>query len=139
MRITADINVLVSATYWVGESFLIMELVDKGRVENIVSHAIMNDYAEACNDEELIEKVARFGLVASKSAEKITAMSILVHPREKLKVVKDDPDDNKIIEAAVEGKADYIVSYDNHLLKLKEFKDIKIIPPKQFLDLLSKN
>ncbi|MEK6983355.1 MAG: putative toxin-antitoxin system toxin component, PIN family [Nanoarchaeota archaeon] len=138
IKITADINVLVSATYWAGEAYDTLELVESGKIDNIVLHEIMNDYKETWDDDELIEKVSKFSLIASKSAEKITAMSILVHPREKLNVVKDDPDDDKIIEAAVEGKVDYIVSYDNHLLKLKEYRGIKIVTPKQFLNLFRK-
>ena len=62
--------------------------------------------------------------------------SIIVHPKSKFNVVKDDPDDDKIIEAAVEGKAEYIITQDNHLLKLKEFKGIKIVTPKDFLELI---
>jgi len=56
-----------------------------------------------------------------------------VIPLEKLVIIKDDPDDNKILECAKAGKVEIIVSNDNHLLKLKEFKRIKIITPKEFL------
>lgn len=48
-------------------------------------------------------------------------------------IVEDDPDDNKIIECAVEGDVDYVISYNKHLLKLKEFKGIKIVKPEEFL------
>ena len=46
--------------------------------------------------------------------------------------MKDDPNDNLFVETAVAGNADYIVSQDKHLLKLKEFKKIKIITPEEF-------
>ncbi len=62
--------------------------------------------------------------------------SEIVVPSRKISVVKDDPDDNKFIEAAVEGKADCIVTQDKHLLKLKEFRKIKIITPDEFIKLL---
>ena len=48
-------------------------------------------------------------------------------------VVKEDPDDNKIIECAIESEAEYILSYDNHLLRLKEYLGIKIIKPEEAL------
>ena len=51
-------------------------------------------------------------------------------------IVKDDPKDNIFIETAVAGNADYLISQDNHLLKLKEFKGIKIITPEEFLRVL---
>jgi len=64
----------------------------------------------------------------------------LVQPKEKINAVADDPSDNIHIEAAVEGKCEYIVSGDKkHLLKLKEFRGIKIVTPKEFLDILNKS
>ena len=135
--ITCDINALVSGTYWSRDSFKVLDMVDNGEIENIISHEIISDYNEACDSDEIIEKVARHNLIPLKTREKIPSMSKLVHPKEKLKVVKDDPDDDKIVEAAVEGKADYIITYDNHLLKLKEFRGIKIVAPKEFLDILN--
>ena len=66
----------------------------------------------------------------------IISKSAIVLPRQKFKIVKEDPDDNKIVEAAVEGNCDFIVSSDKHLLKLKEFKGIKIITPKEFFKLI---
>jgi len=57
----------------------------------------------------------------------------LVEPKEKFNTIKDDPSDNKIIECAKEGKSDFIITNDNHLLKLKEFEGIRIVTPKEFL------
>jgi len=60
----------------------------------------------------------------------------LVFPIEHLAVVKNDPDDDKCIEAALEGKAQYIVSQDKHLLNIKEYESIKIQRPDEFLRVL---
>lgn len=68
---------------------------------------------------------------------KIVSISGLVKPTKKLDIVKDDPDDNKILECAIAGKVDYIISNDEHLLKLKEFEGIPIIKPEEFLKLLN--
>lgn len=51
-----------------------------------------------------------------------------------LDVVKDDPDDNKVLACALAAHADYIVSGDGHLLKLGVFKNIPIVTAKDFLD-----
>lgn len=50
--------------------------------------------------------------------------------------ITEDLEDNKILEAASEAKADYIISGDKHLLKLKEFKGIKIVKAKEFLEFI---
>lgn len=62
--------------------------------------------------------------------------SIMVDPLEAIKAVKDDPEDDKFIEAAVYGEADFIVSQDKHLLKLKEYNKIKILRPEEAILIL---
>jgi len=52
----------------------------------------------------------------------------IVHPKEKVYVVRD-PDDDKIIECALEAKAEVIVSFDKDLLDMKEYREIKIVHP----------
>jgi len=44
-------------------------------------------------------------------------------------VIKEDPDDNKIIECAISSNSEFIITYDKHLLKVKEYKGIQIIRP----------
>jgi len=55
----------------------------------------------------------------------------LIESKQKVEIIKDDPDDNKVIECVIESSSDYIVTYDKHLLKLKEYKGIKIIKPEE--------
>ena len=62
--------------------------------------------------------------------------SILIEPTSKIEVIKEDLDDNKFIEVAVDGKADLIVSQDRHLLNLKEYNNIKIISPEEAVSLI---
>lgn len=56
---------------------------------------------------------------------------------ESLQVIKDDPDDDRVLECAVAGQADYIVSGDRHLRNLGEFRGIRIVTIRQFMDLVS--
>lgn len=53
-----------------------------------------------------------------------------------LRVIKEDPDDDKILACAFVAEADYIVSGDNHLLNLRSYKNIPIVTVKEFLKLL---
>jgi putative PIN family toxin of toxin-antitoxin system len=57
----------------------------------------------------------------------------------KVDVVKDDPDDNKVLACALAVKADYIVSGDRHLLDLGVFEDIPIVTVKDFIDNIEPN
>ena len=60
----------------------------------------------------------------------------LTEPKQKVEIVKDDPDDNKVIECAIESSSDYIVTYDKHLLKLKKYEEIKIMKPEEILKII---
>lgn len=51
-------------------------------------------------------------------------------------VILDDPTDNKFLACALEGNAGYIVTGDQHLLRLKTYQEIDILTPRQFLDIL---
>ena len=57
----------------------------------------------------------------------------LVESTEKINAVQEDADDNKFLECAISAKADYVISEDSHLLKLKEFRGIKILSPAEFV------
>ena len=59
----------------------------------------------------------------------------LVTPSQKVSVVKEDKSDNKIIKAAIESKANYIISGDRHLLRIKKYQQIKIVSPAEFLNI----
>ena len=139
MRITADTNVLISATFWYGDSNRIILLAECKSVELIISKEIAEEYAGVLEYDEIKSKIKGKGLNAKYSLGKIISIAKIVIPKEKFDIIKDDKDDNKVIDAAVEGKADYIVSSDRHLLDLKEFKGIKIVTPKEFLDLIRKS
>lgn len=133
MRIVADTNVFLSGIFWKGNfSSQIIELWRDRKIELVSSISIIDELTKNLRgfkikmDEEIVQEWENT----------ILENSLLVEPKEKIEIVKDDEDDNKFIEAAVAGKADYIITQDNHLLRIKEFKGIKILTPKEFLDVV---
>ena len=71
------------------------------------------------------EELARVAVFLSELAE-------VVAPRSRLKVLRDEPD-NRILECAIAGKADAIVTGDQAMLKLGEYRGIRILSLKDFL------
>jgi len=138
MRITVDTNLLISATFWYGDSNKIIEKVEKKEIELVLSKEILDEFRDVLDYDEIKEKIKKKNLEMIWTVEKVRELSTIIEPSEKLKVVKDDPDDDKIIECAKSGKVDFIVSSDNHLLKLKSYENIKILPPSDFLKQLPK-
>ena len=137
MKITVDTNVLISATFWDGDSQKIIELVEKKKVALILSPVILKEYAEVIQYKDIQEKIQKKNLILKHSVLKIAQISLIVEPDQKLSIVKNDPDDNIILECALAGEVDYIISQDKHLLTLKEFSGIKIVDPKEFLGIIS--
>jgi putative PIN family toxin of toxin-antitoxin system len=57
----------------------------------------------------------------------VTGIAGLVHPKRRIDIVLQDPDDNRVLECAVEAEAEWIVSGDPHLLELREHEGIQIL------------
>ena len=132
MIVTVDTNFLISATQWsysVAHK-LLLKLIEKD-VDIYTTTDIIEEFSNVLkrdfnyNEEEI-----------SNIADEVLFLVKLIIPAKKLDVVKEDPDDNKIIECAFESKSDYIITYDIYLLKLKEYNGIKIIKPEDFLKLI---
>lgn len=133
MRITADTNILVSATFWYGSCDKIIAKVEEKVVGLVISKKIINEYSEVLNYKEIRDKIKDKNLEMIRSVERIRDISEIIEPKEKVDIIKEDPDDNMILECAKSGKVDYIVTKDKHLLKLKQFENIPIITPDEFL------
>ena len=132
-RITLDTNVLISATFWHGASEKIIDKVENKEVILVLSEQILEEYNKVLEYEEIREKIKNKDLEMKKAMLRIGVISEIVEVNSKVDLVKEDPDDNKIIECAIDGNSDYIITKDKHLLKLKEHRGIKIFTPEEFL------
>lgn len=130
MRLVLDTNVLISATLWdnsVSHKLLIKLIKDNIKI--FITIEILEEYKEAVmRDFKYTKEEVELILNTLLGFLKLTT------PIRKINLVKEDPDDNKIIACAVSSNSNFILSYDNHLLKLKEFEGIGIITPEKFLD-----
>ena len=133
MKVTVDTNILISSTFWGGDSDKILKKVERGELELILSEDILDEFLKVLDYEEIKKKIENKNLEMRRAMEKIVSISTIVVPLRKLDVVEDDPDDNKILECAVEGDVDYLISQDKHLLNIGEYEGIKIISPEEFL------
>jgi len=131
-RVVFDTNIYLSAFVFSGLPRKVLNLAIKDKINLFVSPAILLEIAEKLKNkflwsEEKVQKVIKV----------IADTAFVVKPRTKLKVIKKDPTDNKILEAALAGKADIIISGDKHLLNIKKYKNIKIIKAREFFDIFS--
>lgn len=134
MRIVLDTNVWLSAIFWEGEASRIIETCEKNNIEIIITENIILEIVDVLNKEA---KFQRFIKEKNQDIEElikvILSKTILIQSKTKLNLIKEDPKNNMILEAALDGKANYIISYDNHVLNMIEFRKIKILSPEDFL------
>lgn len=130
-KVVVDTNVFVSAhLISKGNPARIIDRWTEDKYDLVLSKPVVEEIIKVLHRKEI--KVERIERLLSLISQKAT----MVTPEKEISVIKNDPDDNKFIECAVKGKADYIVSGDKHLLDLEKYKGIKILTPKEFLDIL---
>lgn len=129
MRAVLDTNVLVSAfTRPMGRVVGLWNAALERRYHLLVSPAIIREVAHVLREDFHWEerRIVRHSKLLTWTGE-------LIVPRISLDIILTDPDDNRILECAVEGKADVIVSGDRHLRDLKSYQGIPIVRPIDFL------
>ena len=129
MKVVIDTNVFVSS-FFGGNPRKIIDLWKKGDIILCLSKDILDEY---------IEVLQRIGLKDENEIEELLSLfakgfNILFTTKTpKIKAVKDDPEDDKIIECAVALKAEVIITGDKALETIGEYMGIKILTPQQFL------
>jgi putative PIN family toxin of toxin-antitoxin system len=127
VRVVFDTNVYISAfIYPEGLPFRIWQQAVKGWFILLVSPPIMRETAKVLRRFQWQEdEIIRHLKLVAKVAQ-IVAPMIAVH------AVSEDETDNRILECAVAGEADLVVSGDQHLRRLKSFEGISIVRPVDF-------
>ena len=131
-KVVIDTNVFVSGLNFRGKPRRVLDLIWEGEIEVYISSFIFKELEDTLEEDFDWSKKE-----VKDTIERIKTKTIQVQPGVKISVIKGKDDDNRILECAVEGKAQYIVSGDeHHILPLKEYKGIKILSLAEFLRLI---
>lgn len=125
MKLVFDSNIFIAAFLAKGLASDIVKLGESGKLQIYASREILDEVKE-----KLIEKAKLDRSYVDELIQHLEQAVLIVKPRRKLQVIKADPEDNKILECAVEAKANLIISMDKHLIKLKSYGTIGIVHPK---------
>lgn len=128
MRVVFDTNVLVSALAFPGGrgEEALQRIVDERDVL-ILSKPIVDELLGV-----LARKFSRDAEELAHTAVFLTALAVMAKPTRRLRVVKDEAD-NRILECAVAGRADAIVTGDQGLLGLREYRGIRLLSLRDYL------
>ncbi len=134
MKVVFDTNVVASASFWRGAPFACLVSWAQGNCEAVVSPVLLAEYHETI-DELRMDYPKRSPV---EWADALTNSAELVFPMERATDTTPDPDDEMVLECALAGEADFIVTGDKkHLLPLREFRGTRIISPSDFLRVLT--
>ena len=128
MRVVFDTNVLVSPLVFPGgQGDAALRRIIAGTDRLLMSRAILDELLEV-----LSRKFARDAEELAHVAVFVSELAMVVAPRRRLRVVKDDPD-NRILECAIAGRAEAIVTGDKALLALANFRNTPVVMLRSYL------
>lgn len=130
LRVVVDTNVFISGLLWGGNPGKILNLWLWGKFNLLMSpylcFEILDVYQKFDNPSQDTEKLRLY----------LETKTIKIIPKKKVRVCRD-PKDNQILTLCWVGQADFLITGDKDLLSLKEFKNTKIVKPKEFLKIIS--
>lgn len=124
-RIVLDSNVIVSAFLFGGPPARLLEHAVAGAVQCFTSLPILDEVRD-------VLQRPKFGLSPGQALsliEELHDLCEVVTPKERIRAVTADPDDNAVLECALAAEADLVVSGDSHLLDLRKWRRIRMMSP----------
>ncbi len=126
-RVILDSNIYLSALVFGGNPRTIVELAERGLFEVFAASAIQTE-VERVLSLKFHWPNERIGMATAR----LWALAQFIQPKHQVADC-EDPDDNRVLECALQANAQAIVTGDNHLLKLHPYRKILILTPRDFL------
>ncbi|MBP1698937.1 MAG: hypothetical protein H6Q41_4125 [Deltaproteobacteria bacterium] len=128
MKLVFDTNIFISALVIPGgQAEKAIRRITEGKDALLISKPIIGEILSV-----LSRKFGRDSEALSRVAVFLSDLATIVNPAKRIHVLEDEAD-NRVIECAVSGRADAIVTGDKEMLDLKEYLRIRIISLKEYL------
>jgi putative PIN family toxin of toxin-antitoxin system len=138
VRAVLDTNVVISGALSSGSPpAQALQAARDGSFEMIISGALLQELRSVMGRPKIR---GRLGWSTEETAQFVGGLmdgALVVTPALAVAVVKEDEADNRVLEAAIAGDADYIVTGDRHLLDIREYEGISIVTPARFAAILA--
>lgn len=136
MNIVLDTNTVISGIFWKGAPRQVLDLARSGVCTLFTSPELLEELGDVLAREKFAQRLA----MADTSVEELVfgyaSLAKTVRTGAIEPVVKNDPDDDKVLACARSANVDAIISGDIHLLSLKEYEGMAILTVNQFLERL---
>jgi uncharacterized protein len=142
VRVVLDTNFWVSALVYSSESSMLHQILQRflaGGFELVTSSALHDEFVELCIRHKVAKPVLeKYSRLMQHTSTEAPPYVRHVEPTDWVDAITADPDDNRLLECAVEGKADMIVSGDKHLINLAIYENIPILSPRDFIERMNR-
>jgi len=132
MKVVLDSNIFVSSFYWAGNPRKVFERVTSGLDELYINDEILEELVSVMSKKKFNTDAGEI----EKYVEIIKSYTVKVPSKNIPIKISRDKDDNKILQCGVDGNVDFIITGDDDLLVLGTHEKIKIVKPKDYLDLV---
>ena len=133
MNVVLDTNTVVSGSLWSGAPRQVLDLARSGVITLFTSPELLAELADVLRREKFAQRLKQAHVTADELVYGYAVVARAIHPARIAPVIVDDPDDDKVLACAKAANAEIITSGDAHLLNLKEYDGIQILPVNQFL------
>ena len=129
MRVAADTNILVSALLFGGTSEQVFLAGLRGEIQLLTSPSLLKEF------EKVLKEKFKLNIhLVREVIEEVMEVAEIVEVSSHIKAISQPDEDNRVLECAIDGKANFIVTGDTrHILPIKEYGGIKILSPSEFL------
>jgi len=132
MKVVLDTNIYISSFYWSGNPRKVIERVINGLDELYISEEILEEVISVMSSKKFNTdnvKIEEYVKTIESYSFKLLLSQIPIR-------ISRDVDDNKILQCGVEGRVDFLITGDNDLLEINEYKGIKIVNPMDYLKIV---
>lgn len=133
MRVVADTNIVVSGFLWDGNERRLMDSARDGIVELFTSPALLDDFENVISRPKFASRLTIKDVNRRFLVEAYAELATVVGTKPLDALTSRDADDDEVLACAVAGSCEIIVTGDNDLLVLKEYRGIRILTTTQIL------
>jgi putative PIN family toxin of toxin-antitoxin system len=137
LKVVLDANVWISALLWGGKPAEIVKAAEKKQFVILLSEEIAGEISQVLAYPRIARVYQAASLRREDIVEAVLKIGKFVQVTRKVSVVVEHPADDKFIECALAGSAEYIVSGDKHLLKVGSYKKTQVLSVNEFLQVMN--
>lgn len=133
IKVVLDTNVLISALLFQKQLGIVFDLIQNNIITPYFIQSTFLEFQQVINYKKFESAIDRIKTTPQGIVDALSEQSVILNDPKEIPIILNDTPDNFILACALSAQADFIISGDKHLLALKQFANIPILTPRQFL------